>query len=112
MRERLASLLLPSLGEGLQRPVGARSSQLGERFVLLGLHQGLLARTDAGFKALSFSPFARNAFDAGARNSKTFRDACLSLSPFDSVGDALSKIDRKGFHDSKIPCPQYQRKEL
>ena len=69
---------------------------MGERFLLLALHQGLLARRDTGFKPLSCSPFARDALDAGARNSETLCDACLGLSLFESVqsvGDALSKVE-------------------
>ena len=78
--------------------------------MLLGFHQGLFARRDAGFKALSRSLFAGDALDAGDRNGETFCDACLGLSAFEGVGHALSKIKRKGFHVSKIPPRQYQRK--
>jgi hypothetical protein len=64
--QRLAShLLLPRLGQGLQRPVRARGGQLLEGVLPLLLDQGLLAGAFARLQAVAVALFARQALDAG-----------------------------------------------
>ncbi len=96
----------------MQRPVRARSSQLGECLVLLRRYQGLLARTFARFEAMTVSLFAGKALHTGQGHIKTLGNACLALSGVECVSDTLSKIEGKGFHGSNVSHRQSQRKGL